>query len=155
MATDPRQTSSGATAVAATTATERAMTPAKVEEPTIGRLVADASRDISSLIQNEIALAKSELKVSFKNGGTGAGLFGAAAFIGMLAVVMLSVALAYFISMTGLHLAWCFLIVFLLYLLLAGLVAFIGYRSVKKVRPPQRAIHQAQETKETLLHRGR
>ena len=36
------------------------------EEPTIGRLVADASRDISSLIQNEIALAKSELKVSVK-----------------------------------------------------------------------------------------
>ena len=47
------------------------------EEPTIGRLVADASRDISSLIQNEIALAKSELKVSVKAGGTGAGLFAA------------------------------------------------------------------------------
>ena len=46
------------------------------EEPTIGRLVADASRDISSLIQNEIALAKSELKVSVKAGGTGAGLRG-------------------------------------------------------------------------------
>ena len=51
-------------------------TPATVtaEEPTIGRLVADASRDVSSLIQNEIALAKSELKVSVKAGGTGLGL---------------------------------------------------------------------------------
>ena len=37
-------------------------------EPTLGRLVADASRDISSLVQGEIALAKSELKVSLTAG---------------------------------------------------------------------------------------
>jgi hypothetical protein len=128
-------------------------TPAEVEEPTIGRLVADASRDISSLIQNEIALAKSELKVSFKNGGTGAGLFAAAGFLAVLAVIMLSVAFAYLLSMTGLHLAWCFLIVFGAYMLIAGLLAFVGVRKVKKVRPPERAIRQAQETK-TLLTRN-
>ena len=127
--------------------------PTHTEDPTIGRLVADASRDVSRLIQNEIALAKSELKVSVKAGGTGAGLFGAAAFLGMLAVIMLSVAFAYLIHMTGLDLAWCFLIVFLVYLLLAGLLAFIGFKKVKQVRAPQRAIHQAQETKQ-LLKRG-
>ena len=38
------------------------------EEPTLGRLVADASRDVSSLIQAEIALAKSELRFSAKEG---------------------------------------------------------------------------------------
>jgi len=145
MATDPATTTvppAGAHAL-------RTVAP---EEPTVGRLVADASRDISSLIQNEIALAKSELKVSFKNGGTGFGLFAAAAFIGMLAVVMLSVAFAYLISMTGLHLAWCFLIVFAVYALIAALLAFLGARRVKKVRAPERAIRQAQETK-TLLQR--
>ena len=42
------------------------------------------------------------------------------AFLGLLAVIMLSVAIAYFVHMTGLDLAWCFLIVFLLYALLAG-----------------------------------
>ena len=136
----------------ATTADAHAMTPAEAEEPTIGRLVADASRDISSLIQNEIALAKSELKVSMKYGGTGAGLFAGAAFLGLLAIIMLSVAFAYLLSMTGLHLAWCFLIVFGAYLLIAGLMAFIGVQKVKKVRPPERAIHQAQETK-TIFQR--
>lgn len=120
------------------------------EDPTIGRLVADASRDISSLIHNEIALAKSELKVSVKNGGTGAGLFAAAAFLGILAVIMVSVAFAYFLTMTGLHPAWCFLIVFGSYLLLAGLLAFAGIRKVKKVRAPERALRQAQETKSLL-----
>ena len=120
------------------------------EDPTIGKLVADATRDISSLIHNEIELAKSELKVSVKNGGTGAGLFAGAAFLMLLAVIMISVAFAYFLSMTGLHLAWCFLIVFGAYLLLAGLLAFVGVRKVKKVRAPDRAIKQAKETQSVL-----
>ena len=123
------------------------------DEPTIGRLVSDATRDVSTLVRSEIALAKSELKVSVKAGGLGLGLFGAAAFLGPLAVIMLSVAIAYFIHMTGLDLAWCFLIVFVLYLLVAGLLAFVGLRKVKQVRAPERSIHQAQETA-GVLKRG-
>jgi hypothetical protein len=120
------------------------------DEPTIGKLVGDATRDISTLVRSEIALAKSELKVSVKAGGLGLGLFAGAAFIGLLAIIMLSVSIAYFIHMTGLDLAWCFLIVFGAYLLLAGLLAFLGVKKVKKVRAPERAIHQAQETKQLL-----
>ena len=41
------------------------------DDPTIGRLVADASRDISTLVSKEIELAKSELKVSVQAGGIG------------------------------------------------------------------------------------
>jgi hypothetical protein len=132
---------------------DQAGTPAQVEEPTIGRLVADASRDMSTLVRSEIALAKSELKVSVKNGGVGAGLFAGAAFLGVLAIIMLSVAIAYFISMTGLHLAWSFLIVFGFYLIIAGILAAVGVKKVKQVRAPERAIHQAQEAK-TILKRG-
>ncbi len=123
------------------------------DDPTLGKLVADASRDVSALLRGEIALAKSELKLSVKAGGLGLGLFAGAAFIAVLAIIMLSVALAYFIHMTGLDLAWCFLIVFVLYLLLAGLLAFIGVRKVKQVKAPERAIHQAQESK-NILKRG-
>ncbi len=123
------------------------------DDPTLGKLVADASRDVSALLRGEIALAKSELKLSVKAGGLGLGLFAAAAFIAVLAIIMLSVALAYFIHMSGLDLAWCFLIVFVLYLLLAGLLAFVGVRKVKQVKAPERAIHQAQESK-NILKRG-
>lgn len=124
----------------------------KGEEPTIGRLVTDASRDISTLISKEIQLAKSELKVSIRAGGTGAGLFAGAAFLLILAVIMLSVAIAYFIHWngSGLDLHWAFLIVFGLYAAIAGLLAWIGLKKVKQVRPPERAIHQAQETKGVL-----
>lgn len=119
--------------------------PAVVEEPTIGKLVIDASRDISTLVQSEIQLAKSELKISIKTGGIGLVLFAMAGFLALLAVIMVSVAIAYFVAMTGLNLAWCFLIVFGAYLLLAGLLGFVGYLKVRKVRAPQRAIAQAKQ----------
>jgi hypothetical protein len=129
-----------------------ASTPVKDTDPTIGRLVHDASKDISSLISNEIKLAKSELSVSLKNAGVGAGLFGAAAFLGLLAVIMLSVAIAYFIHWNGagLSLHWAFLIVFGFYLLLAGLLVFLGIRKVKKVRGPEKAIEQGREIPKAL-----
>jgi hypothetical protein len=120
------------------------------DDPTLGRLVADASRDLSSLLRAEIALAKSELRMSAKAGGVGVALFAAAAFLALLAIIMLSVSIAYFVHLTGLDLAWCFLIVFALYMLIAGLLGFIGFRKVKQVRAPERAIHQAQETKSIL-----
>lgn len=142
------------TNTASVTSTGGATVARPEEEPSIGQLVADASRDVSTLIQHEIALAKSELKVSAKAGGLGLALFAAAGFLLLLGVIMASVALAYFISMTGLHLAWSFSIVFLLYAIVAGILGFVGYKKVRKVRPPDRAIHQAQETKSALLNRG-
>jgi hypothetical protein len=119
------------------------------DEPTIGRLVHDASRDISSLVKKEIQLAKSELKVSVKAGGVGLGLFAAAVFILVLAVIMLSVAIAYLLHWNGegLDLHWAFLCVFGFYVLLAGLLGLLGVRSVKRVRAPERAIYQAKEAK--------
>jgi len=123
------------------------------DEPTIGKLVADASRDISALVRDEIALAKSEIKVSVTTGGIAVALFAVAGFLLLLAIIMLSVAAAYFVHFTGLDLAWCFLIVFGGYVLVAALLGLVGVRKVKRVGPPKKAIKQAQETK-GLLKRG-
>ena len=122
------------------------------DDPTIGRLVHDASRDISSLIKKEIQLAKSELKVSFQAGGTGIGLFAVAAFLVLLSIVMFSFFLAYLIHWNGdgLDLHWAFLIVFAAYLLVAALLCYLGVRSVKRVRAPERAIEQGREIPRAL-----
>ena len=126
--------------------------PVRETDPTIGRLVTDASRDISGLIQKEIQLAKSELKISVKAGGTGVALFAVAAFLVLLAIIMLSVAFAYLIHWNGdgLDLHWAFLIVFWVYLLVAALLAFLGVRKVKQVRGPERAISQGKEIPRAL-----
>ncbi|MGH3384186.1 MAG: phage holin family protein [Nocardioidaceae bacterium] len=119
-------------------------------EPTIGRLVADASRDISTLLRSEIALAKSELKISVRAGGMGAALLAVAGFVALLSLILLSITIAYFIHMAGLHQAWSFLIVFGAYLLLAVILALVGIRKLKKVGPPAKAIEQAQKNKQIL-----
>ena len=92
-------------------------------EPTIGRLVTDASRDISTLISKEIQLAKSELKVSVKDGGTGIGLFAAAGVPRRARRSSCSRSRSPTSSTgtaTGLDLQWAFLIVFVVYLLIAA-----------------------------------
>ena len=129
--------------------------PVQDTDPTIGRLVSDATRDVSSLIRNEIQLAKSELQVSVKAGGTGIAMFAAAAFFTLMGLIMLSVAFAYFINWNGEGpaLQWAFLIVFGAYLLIAALLGYLGVRKVKKVRGPEKAIAQANEAKQ-ILRRG-
>jgi len=121
-------------------------------DPTIGRLVHDASKDISTLIQKEIQLAKSELKVSVQAGGIGIGLFAGAAFVLVLAIIMLSFAFVYLIHWngSGLALHWAYLIVFGFYLLVAALMVFIGIRKMKQVRAPERAIEQGREIPKAL-----
>ena len=122
------------------------------EEPTIGRLVADATRDISTLVSKEIQLAKSELKVSIRAGGMGAALFAGAAFLLLLAVIMFSLALVYLIHWNGdgLDLHWAYLIVFGLYLLIAALLGWVGVKKVKQVGPPEKAIEQGREIPRAL-----
>jgi hypothetical protein len=117
----------------------------RTDDPTIGRLVADASRDISALVQSEIALAKSELRFSVKAGGIGAGIFVVAGFLGLLIIVMLSIAAAYFLVMAGLDPAWAFLIVAGAYLLLIILLLIIGVVLIKKVKAPTKTIATAKE----------
>lgn len=113
------------------------------DEPTIGRLVADASRDISALVQSEIALAKSEITVSAKAAGIGAALLAIAGFFGLLIIILGSFTIAYFITMTGLHPAWAFLIVTGSYVVLAILLVLIGIRKLKKIRAPEKTIRSA------------
>ena len=136
----------------ATIAPREPATPVHDTDPTIGRLVTDASRDISTLISKEIQLAKSELKVSVRTGGISIGLFAGAAFVAVLGVIMLSVAFAYFIYWdgAGLDLHWAFLIVFLVYMLIAGLLGFIGLKKIKKVGPPEKAIAQGKQIPNAL-----
>jgi hypothetical protein len=121
------------------------------EEPTIGRLIADTSRDFSDLLHKEIELAKTELRVSVKAGGTGIALFGAAGFLTLLAIVMASFAAAWGIdNINGIDTWLAFLIVFGIYMLIAALLAFIGVRRVKKVRAPEQTIAAVKSTKQVL-----
>jgi len=124
--------------------------PLDEQEPTIGKLVVDAVDDFGTLLRNFIELAKSELRISVRAGGMAIALFFLAGFLSLIAIIMVSIAIAFFIHMTDLDLAWCFLIVFGGYLLLAALLGLIGYRKIRKVKAPERTLAEMQETPRAL-----
>ena len=124
-------------------------------EPTVGQLVANASKDLSNLVRSELELAKTELKKTAVTAGTGAGMFGAAAFLALLAIVLLSIAAAYGVSALGLHPALSFLIVAFVYLLIGAVLVLIGTRMLKKAKGPQRAIETSKESVEVLKAIGK
>lgn len=92
----------------------------------ISDLVSDATKDLSTLVRDEVALAKAEVRHDVKNAATGGGLFGAAGLLAVFALIMLSFAAAYGLHAAGLGLAWAWLIVGGAYLVLAGGCAGIG-----------------------------
>lgn len=121
-------------------------------DPTIGKLLADATRDISTLVSKEIQLAKTELKVSIQAGGLGLGMLAGAGFLAVLGVIMLSFTAVYFIHWngSGLSLHWAYLIVTGFWFALAGLLVFIGIKKLKQVGPPEKAIEQGREIPKAL-----
>ncbi len=128
------------------TDTSHTSAPGTQPEETLGMLIANASRDLSALVQGEIALAKAELQLEAKNAATGGAMFGAAAYLGIVASILLFITLALFLTWLGLE-AWvAFLIVTVLLLLVAGVLVLLGKKKVKKVGPPERTLRTSKDT---------
>lgn len=64
-----------------------------VADLSIGELLGNVSHDLSTLMRQELALAKAELKTEATKAGKGAGMLGAAGFAGYMVVLFASFAL--------------------------------------------------------------
>lgn len=124
-------------------------------EPSLGELVAAASRDASILIRSEIELAKSEIQTEVKKAAIGGAMFGAAAVLGLFAFIMISFGAAYGLDETDLPTWASFLIVAGAYLLFAAILGLVGLSSVKKMGPPKRTLRTTKETVAALKNRGK
>ncbi len=109
-------------------------------EKSLGELVATATKDLSVLVSQEVALAKAELKKEVAAAGKGVGMFGGAGLTGLFALAFLSISLAYAISWFGIGLGWGFFIVGMLYLVVAAVLALLGKKQISKVGPPEKTI---------------
>ena len=117
-------------------------------ERTVGQLVADASHDISALVQNEIQLAKAEVTKGISFGGKGVGLLAGAGFLALLGLIFLFHTLARVIAV-WLPVWSGYLIVTVVLFLVAAVLGLLGIKAVKKAKAnavPQRAIRNAQDT---------
>jgi hypothetical protein len=114
------------------------------DEATLGQLVAEASRDLSALIQAEVQLAKSELSFSAKAGGIGTAMFLVAGFMASLVLILTSIGLALVLDL-WLPVSASFFIVAGVYLVIAAIVVLIGLKVIKKVKAPTATISTARE----------
>lgn len=116
-----------------------------VERASVGQLLGDVSRDLSTLMRQELALAKAEIKVEAGKAGKAAGMFGGAGFAGYMVVLFLSIALWSGLA-NVMDAGWSGLIVALLWAVI-GAVLFLSARAqVKKINPkPERTVETLQQ----------
>ena len=104
------------------------------ETRSIGEIVGDISKDMSTLIQQEMDLAKSELKQEASRIGKGAGMFGGAGLAGHFALFFLSFALVYLLD-NWMPVELAALIVGLVWAMAAAVLAIRGRKEIKEANP--------------------
>jgi uncharacterized membrane protein YqjE len=102
-------------------------------EQSLGGLVSVAVKDLTQLVRCELDLAKMELKNDAVRIGVGGGLIGVAAFVGCLALVLVSFAFAYGLVTLGIWIWAAFLIAAGTWVLLGALAVLIGYLRFRHV----------------------
>jgi len=122
------------------------------DQPSVGELVRQASEHVSTLVRAEVELAKAELTDTVKRGGIGGGLLGAAGVVVLYSVPFLFVVLAEVLVAVGLWRWLSYLIVWVLFLLVAGVLALIGRAQLRKVRKPERTLETVKDTAAWARH---
>ena len=120
----------------------------------LGEVVNRISENASTLVREEIELARTEIELKVKSLGRGAAVASAAGFFLLLALIFAFDAIAWAINDATDSLWIGFVVVFVLLLLLAAGAGLFAYRSFQKGAPPvpDRAIQEAKLTKEAIEH---
>src|SRR6188472_2944511 len=100
----------------------------------LGEIVGDITQDMSTLIRQEMDLAKSEMKREVAKLGKGAGMFGGAGATGYLTLIFLSLALVYLLD-NWMPVELAALIVALLWGLVTAALAAKGRQEIKNANP--------------------
>lgn len=102
--------------------------------PSLGELLGDISRDLSTLMRQEVALAKAEIADSAKKAGKGSGMLSGAAVAGHFVLLFLSVALWWGLGDLFDNLTVSAIVVAVLWGVVAAVLALRGRDELRKVR---------------------
>jgi MFS family permease len=104
------------------------------ETRSLGQIVSDISADMSTLIRQEMDLAKTEMKQEVAKVGKGAGMFGAAGVAGFLTLLFVSLALTGLLH-KWMPWGWAALIVAVLWGIVAAVLAMRGRKEIQQANP--------------------
>ena len=121
-----------------------------VEGSSVGALIGEVTKDLSTLMRQELELAKVEMKAEAKKAGQGAGMFGAAGFAGYMVLMFLSIALWWALSHLVGH-SWSALIVALLWGVVGAVAFVMGKKKFQQVNPkPERTVETLSQVPSAL-----
>lgn len=121
----------------------------KAARSSLGDLLGEVTRDLSTLMRQELELAKAELRQSATRAGKGAGLLGGAGYSASMAVLFISIAawwgLGYLVGN-----AWSGLIVAAVWLVVALVLYLRGRAAIKSIQGAPQTVDTLKEIPETL-----
>jgi fatty acid desaturase len=126
--------------------------PYRIEEPdrSLGDLVGDLTSETSRLLRDHVDLAKQEIRTDMRDAARVAASLGAAAVVGVVALVALSLAAGWGLAEVMAP-GWAFLIVGGAWTVLAAVLGMAGKRKLDEMDPgPRATIDEIKEDKQWL-----
>jgi uncharacterized membrane protein YqjE len=114
-----------------------------VDDRSLGQVVSDLSSDLSTLMKQEVQLAKVELREEVGKVGKGAGMLGGAGFAGWFVLLFLSLALTFLLD-NWLPIEAAALITAGVWAVVAAVLALVGRKELQQANP------QLPQTQQTL-----
>ncbi|MGO4248547.1 phage holin family protein [Paenarthrobacter sp. RAF54_2] len=121
----------------------------KAESVPLGELLSDLTRDVSTLMRQEVELAKVELKESATKAGKGAGMMAGAAWAGHLTVLFLSLALWWALGQL-IGLGWSAVVVAVIWGIVAAVLASMGRKELNTIKGMPRTTETVKEIPPTF-----
>ena len=116
----------------------------------VGELVGNVTRDLSTLMRQELALAQAEVKAEVSKAGKAAGALGGAGLAGYFAVLFLSISLWWALG----HLignGWSALVVAVLWGIVGAVLYATGRKKLQEVSPtPERTVDTLKNVPDAL-----
>jgi len=125
-------------------ADQEPVTQPRRPEATLGELFGEMTSDITTLFRKEIELAKLETREELSRVGRGAGMFAGAGLAAWLALLFLSLGLAWLLDQ-AMNTALAFAIVGVLWGVIGAVLALRGKREMKNVKPLPETVETLKE----------
>ncbi len=121
-----------------------------VSNVSVGELVGQVAQDLSTLMRQELDLAKAEVKQEVTKTGKAAGMMGAAGFAGYMVLLFASIA-AWWGLANVMDQGWAALIVTGIWAVIGTVLFVVGRRRLKEVNPkPEQTIETVKELPDAL-----
>lgn len=122
---------------------------AKAETLSLGELLGDVTRDMSTLMRQEVELAKVELKQSATRAGKGSGMLAGAGVAGHFVLLFLSLALWWALG-DVMGRGWSGVVVAVIWGIVAAVLAATGRKELNAIKGMPQTAETLQEIPPTL-----